>query len=1423
MRRVLRWTLRVLVAVFALIGLAVTIAVVTIHTAYGRELIRSKAEAALASVFPGSKIGSIEPAVFGTTTVHGVVLAGEGGAAMVEVDTIEASIALSPLVGKTVKIEKLAVSGVTFASAVKLPPKPEPVPPEPSGGSSWSLDFADISVRDARITGEGGAPLFDGVTVDARAELPAGGAIVASAKAGATWKGRAIAAEANVRREGGVLYVPSATVNAGADTLSIIGATFDGERVGGTITARATKASLAELTGVELEGDVAVTADTFTDGSIDLRAVSGTANLHAIVGLDPKSRHASAVVIADVPDATVVHRDAPPVSGAAFATLEGDLDHARGIVTVSGMREGHTGSAVIALDATRTAAWLSVNATSDVGQSRASALASFTRKGDDIELVKSTLVARAGRVEAGKASLAATIAELTARGRVWPNTDLRVDGTLDMRGLSSAPYSADAARARLADVHVVSGGVRGAAHVEVDSARNAGAPYGSLALDAHGSVAGGQVTVDIDSHQIRTAKAGVWSGKGGHISVGNDVLAVRGFHTGNGTGSVAADAGMNLATGDLTATVDAKSFSVSMVAPGRAGTVAGNAKIARAHGRWDGTVTFTGKGVTVSPEHPPVDANGEVTIHGRVLTGSVAAASPTIGSVRVATKVQTPPDPTDARAWMRSERSAIDSLQLQLDNVQLAGASPALTGTVDGTAELTAKGADGTIRLRGFHTRAGDLEADATFQPDEHGHVETAIVARVGSLAAVNADGEIALPRHPFDPAAWRALGRDTLAGGHVHAKELAITPEALAKLGVQAPYRAKVDLDAELATGATSLTATLAVHDLRGGALVKPLELAADATIDEQNARANASVVSGQTAILGLAVTSPITIDGLRTTPLLAAPLTGTIGLPTVQAPAPANARDLLALVGRTDVLGGTLTGNVELGGTLGVPTAHALLTAKDVAIRASVEGRPPAKLADLVLDAKWTGTGGNLDLIAHQADKGMLHITAQGSPKDLAALEATVEAKAFDVAPLTAFAPGPIGAARGVLEAKVDLRGIDPDTGDLRGTVHLHDARVPLAAMVGTLRKGDLDLLIQDHFIDGKISGKLGSGEIGGAVSVQLAGSTPQKADVELELKKISLIRAHQPVIDAHVEAHMKYSDRWTGDVEIAHGHVLIPPATGHTLLESSAPSDMLFVDAPPKIEPWQRAAPSHPYLVANIKILPLALDVEDEQYQVSGRASGHLELSVGRDGIGAEGVIEAERGDIQLFGQRSQLDHGTVTFDGLLDPLLDIEVVRDLDSLVVTADLAGRASAYTLTFSSDQGSYSQGELLAYFVGGTPGGDRGEVGQAAVQAGAGVASQFLSKRINRDLFDRILPVKLELDMRYEAATSANSEALAVGRKLGRDTYLEYRNRVEARPDENQNEGMLEYRIRHTEWRLRGEIGDRGFDSGEIERRWHW
>lgn len=1435
MRKVVKWTLRVLGGLVALVLLAGIATAIFLHTSYGREFVRAKAEAAIASAIPGSTIGAIDAGMFGGVTVRDLVIAGDDGKPVVRIGEIRADVSMSALVRKAVRVEHLTISGVEVAIGRK-PARPAAEDPKPqtadkdSTAKPWSIELPDVVVSDAKVTDVAGVTIADAIEVDAAAAL-AGGNVVGDARVGLTWHGRRVVVRAGLRRDLDTIEVPLATValDGGKDSLSLVAATYDGDALGGELIAHATRASIEQLAGVELADDVALAIDARSDGMIDVRAGTAGANVHARLAVDVYGRSARGTIYADVPDASAVMRGLPPAGGTIVASLVVDRQRVRGMVAANGERDGHRGTALFAVDATPAQAWLNAQATSDFASSRASVTANVMRKDGVISLVSSTISARTGAVDAGGARARASTAELEAKGQLWPKPELRVGGEVDASDVAFARYRAGAAHVRLYDLRSVPSSPTARAHVEVVSVTQGGAPLGSLALDVRGAMPpGGPIAIDVDSHRIATTKSGIWAGAGGHVVVDGNTITLRDFHTGNGSGRVDARGSFDRVTGDVSVHAGAKEFTLAMLGPPFAGTLGGTADIARVRGRWDGTVSFGGHGLVVAAERPPIDATGSLALHGRKLAVVATASSAPIGEIRATVDLDTPYDITDVAAWKRSERKAIRSLSLALGKLELSGFDGTLGGTLDGTAEITGDGASGGLHLRGLRTPAGAVDSDFTLGPDEHGHIVAAITAHLADLAAFTGEGEIALPTHPFDPDAWRALGRGVLAGGELHAKDVALDPRAFTHLGIDTPYRARADIDAELATGATRLTAKLALHDVHGGVLHKSLEATADATIDQDGARVTAGVRSGAMPLLALTASSPITIDTLSSPGIAYYALDGAVGLPVI-APTGAQpmtiaARNVVSLLGRDDVLAGTLGGTITIAGTLGTPTARAVVTAKDIAIRASVEGRPPAKLADLSIDARWGGSAGAVDVVAHEAPAGKLELHVRGSPRDLAALQSDFQAEKFDVAPLTAFAPGALGAARGLIEASLGLQGFDPDTGEIHGKLHVHDARVPLHALIGTLRNGDLDLTVENHAITGKVSGKLGTGEVKGTIGVKLSGSTPSKADADLQLSKISLIRAHRPIIDGHVVAHFTRGAQWLGDITIRGGHVLVPSTGGTKLLEATTPSDMVFTDAPPpKVTSiLKRPPPSVAWLVLKVDVGPTELDVQDDQYQVAGRASGKLDVSIG-DGIGAEGAIDAERGEIQLFGQRSQLDHGSVIFDGTLDPLLDIRVIRDLDSMIVTADVGGRASTPSLSFSTDTGSYSQGELMAFFVGGTPGGDRGEVGQAAVQAGAGIASQYLSKHINKQLLDRILPVKLDLEMRFQAATSTSSEATGFGRRINRDTYVEYRHHVEARPDENANEGVLEYRIRHTEWRLRGSIGDRNYDSGEVEHRWHW
>ena len=244
-----------------------------------------------------------------------------------------------------------------------------------------------------------------------------------------------------------------------------------------------------------------------------------------------------------------------------------------------------------------------------------------------------------------------------------------------------------------------------------------------------------------------------------------------------------------------------------------------------------------------------------------------------------------------------------------------------------------------------------------------------------------------------------------------------------------------------------------------------------------------------------------------------------GTIEIPTLAA------REIVALFGRTDVAGGTVDGKIAIAGTIGTPTMQAKLEAQDIAIAARLSGQAPPKLEHLEIDGTWGGAAGELHISGSEAGGGSLKVDAQGRPDRLAELTATVEADKLDITPFATFAPGAASAARGTVDGSLTLKGLDADSGSLHGTLDVHNARLPLSAVLGTFRTGEVAITIADHQVVVRIDGKLGKGDVHGRIDAVLVGSTPSKLDLDLTLKQISLIQAHQPVIDAAVTGKLAY----------------------------------------------------------------------------------------------------------------------------------------------------------------------------------------------------------------------------------------------------------------------------------------------------------
>ena len=1443
MRRAWRWTLRGLIGVVGLVVIALATVLIAIHTDWGRNLVRERVVKQLAGAFPGGvKIAKLDGSVFGTLALTGIELDGRDGKPWITVGSIDVRASLWPLVTCTVEIDSLVINDVAVDQHAQPPepPKPATEPSGPSEPSPWQIDVGHLEVHRASAKIATATRVLDVHDV----ELNAGasfvhGALTARVGVRGKWADRDVAATGLVRLEPGEIASPFAAVKVGHAHARVLGIRL-GDVIEG-VAAGFVPASAAEAVAqLHLPGDVAIVASASQDGALDVHGAVGDATLRVIGQATAATRTANALAFVDVPDGA---RLDSRLAGRASITaaLSGGLDRVRGFVSIDATRpldkqllgkDAVTASVLLAVDATLSNAWVMLEGGLDVGDARVTAIGELARAKDgSISLTKSTLVASTSKIGARKtdAHVGTLDANASATGPLLPKPALKVTGMLDGDSLRYGTFSIKSVDARFDTRHVTQANV----HLDVGDIRAGERLIGTASLDARASRDGdGTIDILIDKHSFATPANGTWSGSGGRIRIEPTKIVVDGLHTGSGNGAVVANATLDRTNANLRGNLTAKDVALATLQPDLGGTVGATVQFERRGGSWKASGQVQGRGVVVSRQAPiaspataghaaspeamrsPIDLDATLDVAGRHIELATTATAPE-GKVTVAADLDGPYDLTDGRAWSRLERKAIRGMSISVDHFDLAkvGAS----GNVSGKLELTGTGASGDLALRGFVTKAGIVDADLTLLPDTRGPLGllAQVKAQLEGVDGVTAEAQLDLPARPFDPAQWRVLGKRALHHATVELTPLDFDPAVLARAHIDQPYRGRLEAKLDVSEGAGAVTANIDVTGVHGGAIAQPVDVHVQVDADDQGVHTTGTVLAGKQTLVTLDASAPITIEARKR--LRELPLSGTIAIPAVPA------QQIVAVLGRRDVSRGVVDGTIDLGGTIGKPAGDVALTASRLVIPASVAGRPPSQLDWLQIAGHWDGTGGELAISGREASGGKLAVASDGRPDRLKELVATVSATKFDIAPLAAFAVGAFSAARGTVDATLALHGLDPTTGDVSGSLDIHDGRLPISPLLGTLRSTTAHVAIANHAIDANVSAKLGKGDLKGTAKVTLVGSTPSKATANLVLHQISLVRALQPTIDATLDASFTHDTAWRGDVKVTHSHVEIATTGGVALLASDAPSDMQFTDqAPSKLLPLlQRPPPAKPWLFANIALDNTGLEVMEDELEVRGNVGGMIKLELG-DGIGMDGTLEATTQNIELLGARAQLDHANVTWDGTLDPILDVSVMRLLTDHTITANVTGRLSKPQITLTSDTGSYTQGELIGYFLGGTPSADRSDVSQTAAAAGAGAASALVTSQLRKAAPQWASKFASRVSFNYEVATSSSSEALRVGYWLSKHVFVAVHSHVEPLPDENSNEIIGEWHFRNN-MMLQGNGGDRGIGGLDLVRRWRW
>ena len=1432
MAKARRWFRRITLATLGLVLLVFGGVLIFIHTDHGRDFIRRRAEGALLNTFPGGfSIGRIEGSLFGTLVVEDLRINARDGKPMIVVGTARVKLDLRPLLQHTARISRLDLEDVTFDKHPLPEPSVPETPSESSGGpSKWAVEIPHATVVRGHVVIAGAAgPIVDFHDLDVEAAISIDDGLTIAAHAIGTLQNKSVEATVMLAYAGETLLVPLAFVKLGDASLTAL-AVYAGPRVDGVVRAHLPAATVEEFAHKVIPGDADLVI-TALAGSIDAKVQMAGATVRALLDTDLVAKAAKGFIVAEVPDAT---RLDPRVAGGGIVTasIDASSDHLRGIVTVEGMYrvdKATVGQAAIkaktlvAVDASLAGAWVFLEAGSDLGNARATAIAEITREKAEYVLKKSTFIASARNVGARKTDLAvgSVTTALRASGPLWPKRAIKIKGTIGGDAIRFGDLAVQTVDVSLAVGKQASG------HLELDGVRKGGKLLGSASLDVRGSLdqtdTGNIITIDLDDHSISmpgTAGAAsvTWVGAGGHIVVDPAKITVTGFHTANGSGKVSADVTFTKATKDLRATVDASSVELGTLAPQISGTVAAQLTVERKGGRWSGG-GHVGVGKLTLPNQPVLDIDADMKLVGRHVELDATTVAEA-GAVVLQVDLEGPSDLTDPLAWKRLDRRSITEVGFAISHLDLAKlGKPKLVGSVDGKLGITSTTASGDLTISNVVTDAGTFGGDITLAPNGH-NLDIGLAARLDGTEVVDGVATVALPLHPFDPAGWSALGERLLKSAKIKVKPIDVDPALLAKFKIHAPYHGRLEASITAEEGAGSVTVQANVHGLSGGIIKQPIEVAATATLDEHTGLVAGTTVSvGNQDLVKLSIDTPVTLDKLAT--LKTEQLHGLIEFPD------ANAKDLVAVIGRGDVTGGTLTGNIKIEGTIGKPTAVVDLRLAKITIPASLAGRKPALLESLGVAATWDGQIADLTISGLEAKGSTLEIKVHGDPRHREAVTASIDATKFDLAPVTAFGTGASSAARGTIDAHLKLNGIDPDTGDASGTLNVTNGRFPLSALLGTLRSINAQIEIANHQVKvKKFDAKLGQGVITATARAELDGSVPRKFHADATVKDVSLVRAFEPKISADVKIDLDNGGgQWTGTIDLNKASVDILKSGGVKLLDASAPGDLVFVDDAnhDQITLGAREPPARPWLVSHVKIHPAAVRVIQDQFQVRGSANGNLELSLGQGSVGLDGMVEVTRADIALLGTRSILEIGQVIFDGTTDPLLNVRVIRELESLTVTAQVSGRASSPELTMTSDSGTYTQGELYSMFIGGQTSGSQagGNAAQAGEAAGAGYASSVLTSTF-RKLAQRAFKVDLRLDFNYEVGTATSSDAIRVGYWYNSRIFIAGRSHYAARVDENSNEVLLEYHLRGNSL-IQATAGDRGYDGVDYVKRWHW
>jgi len=265
--------------------------------------------------------------------------------------------------------------------------------------------------------------------------------------------------------------------------------------------------------------------------------------------------------------------------------------------------------------------------------------------------------------------------------------------------------------------------------------------------------------------------------------------------------------------------------------------------------------------------------------------------------------------------------------------------------------------------------------------------------------------------------------------------------------------------------------------------------------------------------------------------------------------------------------------------------------------------------------------------------------------------------------------------------------------------------------------------------------------------------------------------------------------------GRLTLSRGSIALPDLAGFGAAEEVGDlRDVRFDDARARRNEGRRRAGQGAFVVVHVDG-PLALRSREADLDLTGE----LGVTLAGGALGIEGVVEAQRGTVELLGKRYDVERAQLAFGGPPDdPELHLRVSRRIGKATVAMIIEGTAKTPAVRLSCEPPVYDEAQLTSLILAGHTGSERIAVRDLNRQI-SGLLSAVVIRKIREQLAPG-LPIDVARPLDQQSYAEFSAAPIEVGRFVSDRIFVRYEQHYGGsrlgRSPANAEEASAEYQL---------------------------